>query len=258
MQRVNYNTIAELYDEPLRDHAVDQNLFDFLATYPGINTSRVSLLDVGCGTGKQLTANRAQFPDMLMVGLDLSEGMLEVARKRCPSIAWVTGDGMILPFPWASFDYVCNQFSYPHIREKQKMFQEVYRVLKPGGRFVLTNIDPWSMPNWILYRYFPSAREWDYRDFLSVDRLSNSLREAGFIQVKYHLDYKMERQELREFLRCASQRYRASQFMVISDNDYNAGIRQLEQIVAGGKEQEQVFDSEFCLVTMLADKPSSR
>lgn len=258
MQRVNYNTIAELYDEPLRDHVVDQNLFDFLATHPEIPTSRVCLLDVGCGTGKQLTANRAQFPDMPMVGLDLFDGMLKVAQKRCPSITWITGDGMVLPFHWASFDYVCNQFSYPHVREKEKMFQEIYRVLKPGGRFVLTNIDPWSMPNWIVYRYFPSAREQDYRDFLSVDRLSTSLRETGFIQLKYHLDYRVERQELREFLRYASQRYRASQFTVISDNDYHAGIRRLEQIIAGGKEQEQVLDSEFCLMTMIGDKPSSR
>jgi ubiquinone/menaquinone biosynthesis C-methylase UbiE len=181
--------------------------------------------------------------------------MLEVARRRCQGIAWVTGDGMVLPFHWASFDYVCNQFSYPHIREKEKMFHEVYRVLKPGGRFVITNIDPWSMPNWIVYRYFPSAREQDYRDFLSVDRLSASLREAGFIQVQYHLDHRVERQELREFLRYASQRHRASQFMVISDKDYYAGIKRLEQIIAGGKEQEQVLDSEFCLVTMIGDKP---
>jgi ubiquinone/menaquinone biosynthesis C-methylase UbiE len=255
MQRVNYNEIAELYDEPLRDHPVDPNLFDFLRTRPEIPASKVCVLDVGCGTGKQLTANRAQFSDMPMVGLDLFKGMLKVARRRCLTVAWVNGDGAVLPFHENSFDYVCNQFSYPHVSEKEKMFQEVYRVLKPGGRFVLTNIDPWSMPNWIIYSYFPSAREQDYHDFLPVDRLIASLHKAGFIHVQYQLNHKTEGQELSEFFRYASQRYRASQFMVIPDNDYKAGIRRLAQMMADGRKQK--LDSEFCLMTMIGDKPSS-
>ena len=52
-QRLNYDRIAHLYDEPIRDYNVDPNLVDFLAQQP--QSKRI--LDLGCGTGKQLTAD---------------------------------------------------------------------------------------------------------------------------------------------------------------------------------------------------------
>lgn len=59
-QRVNYDAIADLYDGPIRDHTVDENLARFLAARPSL--SPVRILDMGCGTGKQLAANRPHFP----------------------------------------------------------------------------------------------------------------------------------------------------------------------------------------------------
>lgn len=57
MQRVNYDKIAHLYDEPLRDYGVDGNLLAFVTERPDIDPSSLAVLDVGCGTGKQQTAN---------------------------------------------------------------------------------------------------------------------------------------------------------------------------------------------------------
>jgi hypothetical protein len=67
MPRVNYNEIAFLYDEPLRDHGVDPHLLAFFDTHPEVVSAEARILDIGCGTGKQLTANRERFPDMAMV-----------------------------------------------------------------------------------------------------------------------------------------------------------------------------------------------
>src|SRR5712691_9606271 len=103
-------------------------------------------------------------------GGDVFVGMLRVAKQRGPRMAWVNGDGAVLPLHSDSFDYACNQFSYHHIQTKEHMMYDVWRVLKSGGRFVMTNIDPWSMPNWIVYRYFPAARDLDHQDFLRVER----------------------------------------------------------------------------------------
>ena len=124
MQRVNYNQIALLYDEPLRDHAVDPHLLAFFDAHPELAPSEARTLDIGCGTGKQLTANRERFPDMAMVGVDRFAGMLRMAKQRAPQIAWVNGDGAVLPLHPDRFDYACNQFSYPHIQAKEHMVDQ--------------------------------------------------------------------------------------------------------------------------------------
>lgn len=255
MQRVNYNEIAPLYDEPLRDHAVDPHLLAFFDSHPELTPSEARILDIGCGTGKQLAANRARFPDMALVGVDVFAGMLRVAKQRSSDIAWVNGDGALLPLHADSVDYACNQFSYHHIQAKEHMVYEVWRVLKPGGRFVMTNIDPWSMPNWIVYQYFPAARDLDQQDFLPVERFVAVMRAAGFVNVHTHREYHCTREALQDFLAYASQRHRTSQCMVISDADYHAGLQRLEQVIANAQGQQIVVDAEFCLVTVLGDKP---
>ena len=69
-QRVDYDRIAHLYDEPLRDFTADPNLAKYLLEHPQSSVSELVVLDMGCGTGKQLAANREKYPDTAMVGLD--------------------------------------------------------------------------------------------------------------------------------------------------------------------------------------------
>lgn len=254
MHRVNYDEIAHLYDEPYRHHQVDAHLLAFLASKPTIAPSQVRVLDVGCGTGKQLSANRTLFPGMYMVGLDRFRRMLEIARKTCPSVMWIQGDGTELPFASASFDYACNQFSYQHIRNKEKLLTELYRVLKTGGRFVMTNIDPWSMTGWSVYRYFPEALELDRRDFLPVERFVALMKHTGFRDVHIERSEIEKRESLRDFLAYASERHRASQLMAISDAAYRSGIRRLTEEALKVEGQDRLVEFEFVWVAVTGDK----
>ena len=252
-QRVNYDDIAHLYDEPVRDYDVDAHLVELLDERPVRRPSGIRVLDTGCGTGKQLAADRRAFPDGLMVGLDLFHGMLRQARRRCPDVAWVQGNSARPPLKDASFDYITNQFSYHHVLDKPRMIVEIGRVLSSGGRFAMTNLDPWSMPGWIGYTYFPAGRQRDFEDFLPVEDFAALMTKAGFSNIQISRRHWQEKENLKHFFEYASQRYHTSQLMAISDGDFEAGIARLADEVEKFGDTACV-DSEICLVTVIGDK----
>jgi ubiquinone/menaquinone biosynthesis C-methylase UbiE len=246
--RQDYDAIAHLYDERARDHTVDPQLIEFLADR---DRASVRVVDVGCGTGKQLAANRGAFAELPLTGVDVSFNMLRIARDRTPSAAWVQGDGQALPLRSTSVDYLTNQYSYPHIPDKHAFFSEVFRVLRPSGRFVLRNIDPWSMPEWIIYRFFPEAREVDYVDFLPVDTLVTMLQQVGFGNVGVLRSEDRKDESLRAFL--ARKRHSASQFTAIPDAAYEAGRRRVQEALGDGAADVTVISSA-ALITVRADR----
>jgi SAM-dependent methyltransferase len=98
-------------------------------------TSKINILDAGCGTGKT-AAYLAKEYRCSVTGLDLNQMMLEKAKKRMEregvSIALVHGNIEHLPFPDASFDFVLTE-SVISFADISQTLQEMHRVLKPGG-----------------------------------------------------------------------------------------------------------------------------
>ena len=257
MPRVDYDQIAHLYDdEPMRNHPIDERLITFLRSRADLDQTALRVLDVGCGTGKQLNVNRDRLPIACLVGVDRSRGMLRVARRRRAGIDLVQGDGARLPLASASFDYATNQFSYHHIDDQPAFIREMFRVLRPGGRFVMTNIDPWSMPDWVVYRYFPEALERDQRDFLTSAAFESEMREAGFVEIAVERRTTRMERSLSAFLAYASERHRASQFSALSDVAYEAGLARLRGAVAGDGGRSTTVDLGACLLAISGDRPA--
>ncbi len=252
--RLDYDSIAEVYDDRRRDHLPDPGLAAFMEEQ-ALPPAAMRVLDVGCGTGKQLAADFDGYGATTLVGVDRSAGMLRVARRRAPGVSWLQADAAALPLASDAFDYATNQFSYPHIEHKRAFAAEVFRVLRPGGRFVLTNIDPWAMPGWIIYRYFPEARALDERDFLPPAGLLSLFRAAGFVDVGIASADRSQPQVLEDFLASASARHSASHFMAMSDAEYEAGLARLREDVA--RAPGTAVRSQFVVVTLTADKPRS-
>jgi ubiquinone/menaquinone biosynthesis C-methylase UbiE len=93
---VDYDAIAELYDStPYRTKPVDPELLAFLRERP--SAAGLTLIDIGCGTGNQLIANRAAVAPAQMVGVGRFVGMLGQAQTKAAQIAWVQADGSCMP-----------------------------------------------------------------------------------------------------------------------------------------------------------------
>jgi ubiquinone/menaquinone biosynthesis C-methylase UbiE len=99
-----------------------------------------SVLDVGCGTGELLVRLAAKYPNARLSGLDPVPEMLAVGRtKLSENVDLRAGWANELPWPDGAFDVVvsCNMFHY--ISHPVAAVQEMERVLRPGGRFVITD-----------------------------------------------------------------------------------------------------------------------
>ena len=248
-QRTNYDEVAAEYDvEPHRAKSVDSDLIEHMAEWVG---EPPLILDVGCGTGSQLVANRAEFPNVPMIGLDRFGGMLQQAKRKSGTINWLQGDGASLPFCSGCFNFITNQLSFHHVQHKAAMIGELFRALRPGGRFVMSNFAPRETKQWALYDYFPAAREQDLRDFLPNEEIMAMMREVGFVNVSVSLETIEFEQSLQEFADEAGRRV-ASQLTVISEADYQAALRWVEQELERG--QIASVRSAICMMKIKGNK----
>jgi demethylmenaquinone methyltransferase/2-methoxy-6-polyprenyl-1,4-benzoquinol methylase len=99
---------------------------------------RGAILDLACGTG-ELALAIAKKEGVQVTGLDLSEGMLEVARRRTAGhgITLIHGDAQRLPLPEASFDATTIAFGIRNVPDVPAALAEMHRVLRPGGRALI-------------------------------------------------------------------------------------------------------------------------
>jgi SAM-dependent methyltransferase len=96
-----------------------------------------SFLDAGCGDGRYLRALEAELPDRI-AGVDISERILETARVAIPQAALRQGNLESLPFDDASFEVVLCTQVIEHVLDAAAGVAELARVLKPGGRLVIS------------------------------------------------------------------------------------------------------------------------
>jgi ubiquinone/menaquinone biosynthesis C-methylase UbiE len=104
-----------------------------LATVAGVAPGQ-SVLDVACGTGvvARTAADRVG-GDGRVVGVDLNEGMLAVARRIRPELDWRCADAATLPFADGTFDTVLCQMALMFFPDRAAAIREMARVTRPGG-----------------------------------------------------------------------------------------------------------------------------
>jgi ubiquinone/menaquinone biosynthesis C-methylase UbiE len=250
--RVDYDAIAHLYDaQPYRSKTLDRELVTFIARRAA--SDRLCVLDIACGTGSQLVANRPIVPDARLVGLDRSFGMLAQARSKGSDITWVQADAAELPFRAQSFDFICCQFGFHHLSDKTRVLGEVFGILRRGGQFAMRNLCPQEHPDWLYYEYFPEAQTIDLQDFWPANRIVATMEAIGFAAISAEPEHMRFEQDLRIWLDMVRRRDLNSQLMAISDRAYEAGIARLESELKDAI-SAQVRTDHLCLLTIKGEK----
>jgi len=119
-----------------------------------------SILDIATGTG-DLAIAMAKATDAKITGFDLSAGMLEVGKVKVKDenlqdqIEMIQGDAENMPFEDNSFDAITVSFGVRNFENLEKGLNEIYRVLKPGGKFIILEFSqPESFPMKQLYGFY--------------------------------------------------------------------------------------------------------
>jgi SAM-dependent methyltransferase len=156
----------------------------------GLDLSGLRVLDIGCGSGGiTLHIARTHGPAEV-VGFDIEAPVLEVARTRAAKeglaerVNFVQGEPGPLPFPDESFDLVFSKDSLIHVPDKDALFADIFRLLRPNGWFAASD---WM----ISHDGEPSPEMLDYIAaeglsfaMASPRRYQEAMKKAGFAKVE--------------------------------------------------------------------------
>ena len=140
-------------------------------------------LDVGTGPG--FVAFEVSDKVAISIGLDINDHMVDIAVRKAEddnksNVVFVKGDISSMPFPDNSFDIVsCRRVAH-HIKDKKRFIEEVWRVLKKGGKFGITDLLKPMGDKKDLFNKFEKARDASYISSESLDYWFKLLKENAF------------------------------------------------------------------------------
>jgi demethylmenaquinone methyltransferase/2-methoxy-6-polyprenyl-1,4-benzoquinol methylase len=168
------------------------------------------VLDIATGTGDLAIQINSRLRPDLIIGCDISEGMMQVARQKCQkrgmtNIRFEHEDCTALSYPDNTFDAVTSSFGIRNFQELDKALGEMCRVLRPGGhlavlelssptrfpmkqmfplyaRFVMPFLGRLFSKDAKAYRYLPESMA----AFPQGEVLKSALERAGFSKVEFH------------------------------------------------------------------------
>jgi ubiquinone/menaquinone biosynthesis C-methylase UbiE len=140
-----FNSWSNKYDQTLGIIGFHRDLLDLIVRNLKVKTG-VKILDIGCGTGL-LSLKLLQKSDCVVTGVDYSKEMLDIFKDKIiklklhdrVSVSLI--DANSLNFEKNTFDIVVSSVALHHIKNKLPVIKTIFRILNPGGVFLIGEID---------------------------------------------------------------------------------------------------------------------
>jgi len=171
--REGYDEVAEKY---LAMRNEDLEEMKFLPEFSSLIPQDGKVLDAGCGAGLPFTKYLSDRFDV--IGIDLSEKQIELAKKNVPNAQFFVRDMTELDYPDNFFDGILAYYSIIHVPrdEQYDLFVNFHRMLKPNG-VALFSLHSTDDPESVFDDFFDSTMYWSGFD---KDTNLKMLTEIGF------------------------------------------------------------------------------
>jgi ubiquinone/menaquinone biosynthesis C-methylase UbiE len=230
IEKADYSKIAKVYDDarPLSEKNI--TMWINLVAEKINREDNISLLDLGCGTGR-FTIPFASQLGYTVTGTDASEDMILKAslKKGAERVMWAIQDATSLLFPSDAFDVVFMSHLLHHIDAPAKILSESYRVLKPGG--VLLNrygaLEDLNDPEHV---FFPETIKIDQARCATKPQMEKWFQMVGFSRVSSETILQQTYQSAEERLKVV-QLKSTSVLTLINNEAYEKGVTAFHQYI---------------------------
>ena len=184
----SFSKAANQYDEYARiQHVLANELLNLCPSQV-----KMSVLDLGCGTGYCLPELQKIYPQANITGGDLAPGMLQHAQLQYPQFEYQISDAENLPFKGEQFDLIFSSLAVQWCDDFSQVLSNAYRCLKPGGHLVLSNLAAGTLQE-MKQAWLDADKHQHVNEFTTQIELKKNISESAFekadVQVTTHIDY---------------------------------------------------------------------
>jgi tRNA (cmo5U34)-methyltransferase len=157
-----FNQIVSEYDDLIKKHVTFYaDIFWTIFRYLPNNFAPKHILELGCGTGNLTKLLHEKYPDAKITAVDAASEMLKTTNERLKGTDLTLIESYFekLDFKENSFDLIISNLAIHHLvdEEKQNIFNEIRKWLKPGGLFVLADAvravsDKINEEDWVIFK----------------------------------------------------------------------------------------------------------
>jgi len=179
--RESYNRKADDYDKTF-DGKFTVKFKELLLEEITVETNN-NILDVACGNATFLKMLSNKY-DIKGYGIDISEKMIENAKRRCPDMAFDISSCEHTPFDNQIFDMVTVCAAYHHFPDTKAFAKEVSRILKPKGLLYIAEVYYPFIIRAIFNPFVPLSKAGDVK-FYSPKEIQSNFEKYGFEMVNF-------------------------------------------------------------------------